>query len=369
LIDDRQKSHFRKVERITDQEVSIFRANALLVLKAPRFIGTTVVGKGALLLKYNPNFCLFPCCFDLASLLKHYVLVLEPSWSGYAIAEILYFTYFRDSPIVIMAADTRDYEFVKRLGTNLIPVEFGASAWVDPSVFRPLGGGKKIFDAIMVARWHIVKRHHVLFRAICNLKDPSFKVALVAPSLYSNRKEIEILIHSYGIGNNITLFENLSPEEVNTVLNRSKVNLLLSLQEGSNRSLVEGFFAGVPGLALKNIVGFRKDYLTPRTGKLIEEKNLCSELLYFRENWSEYDPRSWAEENITPDITTSKLNRVLKDLAYQRGEEWTVDLVAKCNCPNLRYYPDVKTGIGLPSVDHLLLTYGRANFLPKMYGS
>lgn len=175
----------------------------------------------------------------------------------------------------------------------------------------------------MVARWDIIKRHHILFRTLRDMKDPSFQVALVANLKHSNRKEIEPLIDAYGIRNNVNLFEDLTPEEVNKILNQSKVNLLLSLQEGSNRSLFEGFFAGVPGIALKNNVGICKDYFTPQTGKLIEEKKLGSELLYFREHWTDFDPRSWAKTNISPEITTAKLNELLKSVAIQHGEDWS----------------------------------------------
>ena len=166
----------------------------------------------------------------------------------------------------------------------------------------------------------------------------------------------------YGVRENFDIFENLKAEEVNEIMNQSKVNLLLSLQEGGNRALFEGFFAGVPGLALENNIGIPKDYFTPQTGKLIKEKDLKSELLYFREHWDEFNPRAWAEANITPGITTAKLNELLKRLAYQRGEEWTQDLVAKCNCPNLTYYPNGSVGREMPSYEDIL---GQYSFLKK----
>jgi hypothetical protein len=138
------------------------------------------------------------------------------------------------------------------------------------------------------------------------------------------------------------------------------VILLLSLQEGGNRALFEGFFAGVPGLALKNNIGIPKAYFTSQTGKLIEEKDLKSELLYFREHWTDFNPRPWAEANIAPEITTARLNELLKGLAYQRGEEWTQDLVAKCNVPDLEYYPNETVGRGMPTYEDILVRYARS---------
>jgi glycosyltransferase involved in cell wall biosynthesis len=186
------------------------------------------------------------------------------------------------------------------------------------------------------------------------MRDRSFQVALVAHHFRSNPKEIELLIDAYGIRDNVSLFKDLTPEEVNEILNQSKVNLVLSLQEGSNRSLFEGFFAGVPGLVLKNNIGIKKDYFTSQTGRLIQEKELGRELLFFREHWVEFDPRPWAQANIAPEIATAKLNSLLKTLAHQRGEDWSKDLVAKCNCPGLRYYPDEHVGRGLPSPEDIV---------------
>jgi glycosyltransferase involved in cell wall biosynthesis len=339
------------------RDLRFFIKHGGIVLKTPRLIGDRIVEKGVLLLKYTESFRLFRHTLHLPSVLEHYVLVLEPSWSGFIKSDILYFTQFEGQSIIVMAPEKRDYDFLQTLGTNLIPVSYGCGDWVNPSIFRPLNDQGKCYDAVMIARWAIYKRHHVLFHVLRKLRDPSFKVALVADPWPANREELEKLMDVYGVRENIDIFENLRAEEVNKVMNQSKVNLLLSLQEGGNRSLFEGFFADVPGLALKNNIGIPKDYFTPQTGKLIEEKNLKSELLYFREHWHNFNPRAWAEANITPEITTTKLNQLLKRLAYQRGEEWTQDLVAKCNCPNLMYYPNGIVGQEMPSYEKILGQY------------
>ena len=345
-----------------ERDLRFFIKHGGIVLKTPRFIGDRIAEKGALLLKYTESFRLFRHTLHMPSVLEHYVLVLEPSWSGFIKSDILYFTQFEGQSIIVMAPEKRDYDFLQTLGTNLIPVSYGCGDWVNPSIFRPLNDQGKRYDAVMIARWGIYKRHHVLFRVLRKLRDPSFKVALVADPWPANREEVEKLMDVYGVRENIDIFENLKAEEVNKVMNQSKVNLLLSLQEGGNRALFEGFFAGVPGLALKNNIGIPKDYFTPQTGKLIEEKNLKSELLYFREHWHDFNPRAWAEANIAPGITTTKLNELLKRLAYQRREEWTQDLIAKCNCPNLTYYPNGIVGREMPSYEEIL---GQYSFLKK----
>jgi len=352
-------SYFLNWTKDADNSFRILKDRGGIVLKRPRLNGQEALEKGVLLLKYSRRFSTFCNHVDMKAFLRDYALILEPSWSAYANPNILRFTRFAGHPIIVMATEKWDYQFLENLRSNLIPVSFGCSDWVHPSIFRPLDGTEKIYDAVMIARWASYKRHHVLFRALHKLKDPSLRVALVASPWPPKRTEIESLIDIYGIRDNIRIFDNLSPVQVNEIFNQSKVNLLLSLLEGGNKSIFEGFFSGVPGLILRNNIGLQKDYFTPQTGRLIEEKELASELLHFHEHWHDFNPRPWAMANISPEVTTAKLNEMLKDLAIRRGEEWTRDLVAKCNSPNLEYYPDKSAGEGMPSMEEILVRYAR----------
>ena len=324
-----------------------------IVLKAPRCEAGQVVEKGVLLLKNSDRIESFRRSVDIAATLRNYRLVLEPSWSGYADPRLLAYTTFRNHTILVMSPCQADYEFLQRLDTNLQPIAIGASDWVDPRIFRPIPEQEKRFDAAMISRWTLSKRYHVLFRAIREINDPSYRIAVVADHAPqdTDRQVILSMIDAKGLEKQITVMEKLSPAEVNEVLNQSRVNLLLSRQEGSNRSLFEGFFAGVPGLALHNNIGIPKSYFNYETGRLIGEEELAGALLDFREHWTDFAPRPWALRNIAPEVTTAKLNLVLKEVAEHEGEPWTRDIVAKCNCPNIRYYPDESVGEGLPLAD------------------
>ncbi len=332
-----------------------------IVLKAPRCENDRVVEKGVLVLKNTERLDTFRRCVEMASLLEHYTLILEPSWSGYANPKLLSFCVFRDHQIVVMSPCQADHQFLERLNSNLQPTPIGASDWVDPRLFRPLEGQHKRFDAVMIARWTVVKRHHLLFRALHRIADPSYRVALVASNIAgdTDRPAILSMIDEYRLASQIMVFEDLEPAGVNEILNQSKVNLLLSRQEGSNRSLFEGFFAGVPGLAFANNIGIPIDHFTPRTGRLIAQHDLPGALLYFREHWEQFDPRPWALANIAPEVTTARLNLVLRQLAQQRDEPWTQDIACKTNRPELRYYPDESNGRGFATIEDLVAQYAR----------
>ena len=341
------------------EECSTLALNAGLVLKAPRIDDGGVREKGVLLLKFNHRIVAFHRSVDMAALLRHYVLVLEPSWSGYARPDFLAFTRYRDQAIVVLAPFQGDRQLLDALATNLVPLELGSGDWVNPNLFRPLTGEPKRFDAVMIIRWSASKRLDLLMRALNEISDPTFRVALVVTSDPGDRNRQGALhaLERSGLRSQFEIFENIPPEEVNRVLNQSKVNVLLSRREGGNRGLFEGFFAGTPGMVLRNHVGVRTEHFRPDTGRLIDRRNLARELLHFRSHWSEFDPRPWALANIAPEVSTRRLNEFCKAQLKNVGEPWTADIRMKSNCPGLRYYPDDSAGLGLPTMADLLAQF------------
>jgi glycosyltransferase involved in cell wall biosynthesis len=294
----------------------------------------------------------------MPAILQRYTLVLEPSWSGYANLQLLAYTRFAEHRVLVMATCPEDHEFLARLGSNLVPIPLGASDWVDPRIFRPLPGVEKDFDTIFVARWSLAKRHRVLLDAVRRIGDPGYRVAIAAGFTPTGNDEQEIreLIRSSPVARQVTVFDPRPQSELNLLLNRSRVNVVLSRQEGSNRSLFEGFFAGVPGIALKSNLGISKSHFTPTTGELIGDDDLATALLHFRAHGRDYAPRPWALANIAPEVSARKLNAALRELAEERGEAWTRDIVAKCNAPNLAYYPDASVGAAWEGAEGLMVS-------------
>lgn len=321
------------VESIEDQLVK-----RTIVLKNPKYNNDgLLLEKGVLYVMFTPTIKSLYYYYDIKQILIYYHLVLEPSWAGYCDPDILMLANITQDPIYVGTPEKTDYEFIKRLKSNLIPLNFGASNWVDPDVFKPLDLEKE-YDAIMVAVWGMYKRHHVLFKSVSKLKDNNYKLALVGVPYKSSREEIEKMIDYYDIRNNVDIYEKLKPEEVNILLNKSKVNILLSKKEGSNRTIFEGFFSGIPGIVLKNNIGVNKDYINNSTGVLISEKELPCTLKYFKENYGKYKPRKWAMNNISPARTTEILNSAIKKYALLKAEEWSKDITIKVNRPELVYY-------------------------------
>jgi len=350
-------------ETVTTDDPSVaLIARRAIILKWPRRHGA-VIERGVLLISFTTSFPHFYHHTDLQALQRWFTIVLEPSWAGYCLAEVLFWSGPGRPAVIVQATERKDFELLSRLDSNLIPVEFGASNWVDDRVFRKLDDVAKRYDVIYVGNYKATKRHHVLFRAVREIGDSSFKVALVCSPWGGTRNSILDLIEYYGVEGNVDIHEAVGAVALNELLNASKVSVLLSLKEGSNRAIFEGFFADVPAIMLKDNVGVNKEYINECTGRLIEEKELPEALLYFRENWQAFRPREWALEHIAAPVTTRALEDVLARISNRGGLPWTAGLRIKVNRPEVEYYETLEP-FPVSTLELLQLFEKRAESVP-----
>jgi len=306
--------------------------------------------KGVALVMFNDAFEKLRAEFDIAHLLEDYYLVLEPSCSGYCIPEILQFIRYSDAPVIVQSSEVMDFDFLNRLNSNFIPVDYGASDWNDDRVFIDMKM-EKIYDCCYVAMWNDVKRHHALFRAVAGIGDPNYRVALAGASWNMSTQDVRDLAAYYGIEDNIVILEGYRHPRIREVYNQSKVQVLMSIREGSNKTIFEGFFCNVPGIVLANNVGVNKTYVNKQTGKLVDEKDLTDTLAWFREHYREFQPRQWAMDNISCLVTTAKLEKLLSETARARGEKWVTPIAVKVNRGSFPRYYD--SGEEFPQLDTL----------------
>jgi hypothetical protein len=316
-------------------DISSFFGNRIMVLKPPLENGE----RGVLLVMYSELFKVLPEVFDMKNLLSDYRLVLETSWAGNCDEDIIFFKQY-DESIFVFSPDKEDFDFLKRLDSNLIPLRMGSRDWVDPTLYDKYCSHKpkKIFDIVMNAHWGWGKRHHILFKCLKRF-FPDVKVALIGfPWRNRYKKDILDLACYYGIENQLDIFEDVPYEDVIKITSQSKIGILLSLKEGSNRAIPECLFCNVPAIVLDRNIGGVKDIINPMTGAAVTERALASEINKMINNYHKLDPRSWALENISCFVTTNRLNECIKKHALSLGHPWTVDIAIKTNSPDPRYF-------------------------------
>jgi glycosyltransferase involved in cell wall biosynthesis len=296
--------------------------------------------RGVLMVMYGEGIQAFAAVYDVAALASQYSIVLETSGWGYQ--EAHFFLYMgSDLEVLVESPRREDFDFIKSLGANLSPVRVGSGEWVDPSTFRPREKNRPAeFDAVMVASWDPLKRHELLFRALAKIKRErgrGLRLALVGYAMGWPRSRVEALLRRYGIESDCRIFERVAHAEVARIVADSKVSLLLSKQEGSNRSVYESMFCDTPVIVYKHHRGINLDHVNQRTGLLADDDELAAAVARVVDRPEEFDPRQWALENIGYENATRAVNESLRASERARGRAWTRDIVAKKNAPNLRY--------------------------------
>lgn len=293
--------------------------------------------KGVIIIKYNETFAKLFDKYDIERILKDYYLCIEMSYYGFCTPEILQFERYGDSGIVIGLVHDLEERSIKRLCRHIHPVYYSSSTWVDERNYYDLGL-EKIYDCIMIAMWNDIKRHYLLFEAVRDMNDPSYRVCLVGGPWGLVMDDIKDMASYYGVIENIDFHERIPPEQVNLLLNKSKVNLLLSLKEGGNKAIIEGLFADVPAIVLDEHIGIDLAWINSRTGTVADRKHLKDALLEMRSSYSSYHPRQWAVDNISCHASTRNLESRLREIAAARNEPWTTSIRKKINRPEMEYY-------------------------------
>lgn len=319
----------------------------------------SVAEKGVILIKYSESMPLLPFFCDMERLLNDYTLVYEPSWSGYCTSDILHFTQYKQK-IFVLAKQRDDYIFLEQLKSNLIPLKMGPCDWVDPSIAETFAGAARKFDLVLNSNWSTAKRHQVLFKAMAKMPS-SLKVVLIGFAWGERTKdEILDLAQYYGVEDQLTIFENISFDKVMEINSYSKIALLLSLKEGSNRAISESLFCDTPAIVLNNHIGGIVENITLETGMLVNESQLNDKILLMLENLQKYTPRKWALQNISCFESTRSLNESLKAESILQGGIWSQDIVIRTNSPNLRYLDTTESAQCIAETEKLK-TYIKAN--------
>jgi glycosyltransferase involved in cell wall biosynthesis len=328
---------------ITNPRLSVeqFKANigSRIICIKPR---VSNLEKGVLLIKYSESMSLLPFFCNMDRLLQDYTLVFEPSWSGYCTSELLHYASYTQD-VFFQAKQRDDFEFLTKLNCNLKPLRMGPCDWVDPAISLPFINSDKDYDIVFNSNWSAPKRHQALFKALSKIPS-TLKVALIGFEWGGRTKQdILNLAKFYNVENQIVIFEKVSFNEVMKINSSSKVAVLLSLKEGSNRAIAESLFCDTPAIVLKNHIGGIVENITPQTGKLVEESKLGSEIMDMLRSLRAYTPRDWALKNISCYETTKSLNQRLRTHALSNGEKWSIDITVKTNSPDLGYMNYVKS--------------------------
>ena len=296
--------------------------------------------RGVIVVDYSYVFPLLPALFNLEAITQRYHLVLEPSWVGIGAPEVLLFTRMK-TPVFVETFEPHDHRLIARLDANLRVLPMAANYWVDyrPIVNQPVR--QRDIDVIMVAAWTAVKRHWRFFRALAALRKRGhrLRVALVGYAYDLSAADIRAQAAYFGVEDQIEFFERISQEDVSALLTRSKVHVLWSLRESSNRAIIEAMLADVPVIVREGLTyGCRYRHINSMTGRFVTEDDLADSILEMIEARGTYAPREWVLEHMTPQIATKMVEAGIADEARASGEPWSEGLTTKVSMLDTQRY-------------------------------
>ncbi len=310
------------------------RQGDLIVLK-PRISPRE---KGVILVAFTESISSLLSLYNVTGLLKDYRLVLEPSSFGYQDVSFLMLLGL-GGDIVVQAPYEPDYDYIMHLGSNLHPTRLGAGDWIDADSFVATDKVEKQYDVAMVASWSKIKRHSLLFAAVSRIERSRLqRVALIGyPASGRTAEDIRRAAARYGVLDRIHIHENIQHEKVATVLQASRMAVLLSPREGANRGIYEALFCDIPIIVSASNKGVNRKHVNSSTGLLVEDAKLHEAIESVLEEPFRFSPRAWALANTGYRNSTVQLSDLIEELAKRQGEEWTHGLFFKKNAPGLRY--------------------------------
>jgi len=194
---------------------------------------------------------------------------------------------------------------------------------------------------ICVAGSGTYKRHERLLKALAEVKRRrgQLKAVFVGYPSDLTKDDIQLQSRYYGVEDNIEFHERLSPEQVNDLYTRSRVNVLWSRREGTPRTPIEGMLAGVPCIMRKGFnFGGHYDYINEQTGCFSTEKSLPADLIRYIDGNIDINPRAWVLAHMTPRIAMAQVSEGLQAFAAENAEPWTDGLVEVCGYLNGQAY-------------------------------
>ncbi len=140
-------------------------------------------------------------------------------------------------------------DFLLKAGVPLEKIVYIPSAYIDLSVFSPMGLSKK-YDLIFVGRLVQNKGVGLLLETINKLKNEIFNLKLIIVGDGPLDNELKSKIKNLKLQNNTIMYGRAKDSsEIARLINESKILVMPSYNEGGPRVVLEAMACGVPILA------------------------------------------------------------------------------------------------------------------------
>jgi glycosyltransferase involved in cell wall biosynthesis len=181
----------------------------------------------------------------------------------------------------------------------------------DPTIFRPLDGIEKLYDLCMIGAMNLTrKNYNALVRLLT--ADPSLSAVVIG------HQDPTVVAALQATGARVQLIEFCGREQLNRLINQSRIGFVPSLMDAAPRVILEFMAAGIPVLMNTAILGGR-DYITPETGLLASQQEFADVARRMRDGQLPLNPRHGFEVNFAPEKAAQHLGGVLAQAMHCLG--------------------------------------------------
>ncbi|MFQ5627331.1 MAG: glycosyltransferase family 4 protein [bacterium] len=168
---------------------------------------------------------------------------------------------------------------------------------------------KKIYDICYIAYLRKRKNQELLIRAMAKLKERNLSCVFIGDDRKGYQAELEKLAANLGVS--AYFAGEVSKEEVNRFVNKSKIGVICARQDAVPRAILEYMAADVPVLVNADLQAGTR-YVGPAAGlaKPPEEFHLgIAEML---DNLNRFSPRAYFLEHYSKDKTLTKFQAIIE---------------------------------------------------------
>ena len=292
--------------------------------------------KGVLITYFEYNFQrLLDGIDDYRSFTDKYTVVYATSWSptGYPlIANILAES---DGPVYVQAANYSEVPSLQSFHQRVRCLNTLPCDWLHPSFYAPKPFNERDIDILVVANWAPFKRHWALFNALRDLPETLRIVCVGQPEVGHSLENMRELQRFLGARQNIEFLQSIPIDEVTKLQCRAKACAIFSKREGGCVAATEALMAGSALVMVKGASIGSLAHINEQTGFAVDDDRIAEGLRTALARAHELDPRAYAIEHLSCEVTARKLNDQLKEDAMAEGRPWTKDIYA----PVWRPYP------------------------------
>ena len=200
--------------------------------------------------------------------------------------------------------------FLEKAGIPKEKIVYIPSMYIDLDTFKPLGLPKE-YDIIFVGRLEPNKGVNLLMEAAGKLKSQiiNFKMLVVGDGKL--KTDCKLKVENWKLQNNVLLWGRAKDsEEIVELMNKSKILVMPSYNEGGPRVVLEAMSCGVPVLATN--VGLMPDFVGHNSAPGFADKNAVKII-----DWDSEDIAKKARELLENESEINRLSRAGLEVARQ----------------------------------------------------